>query len=416
MGSLGLVSCLGGVSPWSWRRVPCLDIMARVACVIDLPRSPPREMLEGVWAKVCEQGVDFVWCDTDVLGAVCRQTSHAQDHEEMAKVAIDACVEVWFALLDDKVVTEDEIMEPNEVDVKLSWRPMFGRDDGQVTPGTLGEPGVSAKSLVAAFGGGRDCSLSGFSIGHSADSHAKRVWVGLMAFQVTCQEAEATSVDAHVTLFYCKDQIASRLRPAIAKMEARVAKWDKQHFGGIVCEQYAQDWYAWVDILVRTPLHAALHNLVAAGVGDGRGLGIRKKPAFHLSFRASRWTTLTQKVDGGVSPDLGGVSPGVSPDHGGSSSDPPPLPPHPPPEPGGLSPDPGGLSPDDVFQPPPGLVPPPLTQVACPLTPHGGLSLDAVFQPPPGLPPPRYCRGPPPPPPPGYHQGQRAGLPIEEVD
>ena len=45
-------------------------------------------------------------------------------------------------------------------------------------------------------------------------------------------------------------------------------------FKGAANFEYATEWYAWLDILVQSPLHAALHSLVAAAVGDGRAYRI----------------------------------------------------------------------------------------------------------------------------------------------
>ena len=93
------------------------------------------------------------------------------------------------------------------------------------------------------------------------------------------------NVDAHITLIYIKLQpleIEERLR----RLETAIAKTQPMRWlaAGLFNEKFAVENYAWIDLLVNTPVHSTLHSMAA--IMHGGRLTWGTKASFHLSFRS----------------------------------------------------------------------------------------------------------------------------------
>ncbi len=145
-------------------------------------------------------------------------------------------------------------------------------------------PAWSAFQLAAMMGQRQDVWLETVELVHNLGYDGESAWVALA---VTCLRADKgahlTDVDAHVSLLYMRADIGSLptvladLQHALAAARKKTHLWRCQL---LFNEDYARDGYAWCDIIVHTPLHSTLHNMVNAG--------IRGKPPKHFAVKQAR--------------------------------------------------------------------------------------------------------------------------------
>ncbi len=143
-------------------------------------------------------------------------------------------------------------------------------------------PTWSALQLAAMMGQRHYVWLETVELVHNVAFDGKSAWVALT---VTCLRADngahLTNVDAHVTLFYVRAELerlpTADLQHALSTARKKPQLWRCQL---LFNEDYAQDGYAWCDIIVHTPLHSTLHNMVNAG--------IRGKPQRHFALKQAR--------------------------------------------------------------------------------------------------------------------------------
>ncbi len=106
-------------------------------------------------------------------------------------------------------------------------------------------------------------------------------------------------IDAHITLFYAQRPVMDSLDQVLLACNRALASFQKkerQHFTGRAkfCAEHAHTDYAWADISVHLPLHAACHAVANSRMQEYRNRvrdskwHFSYKAAFHLSFRT--WT------------------------------------------------------------------------------------------------------------------------------
>lgn len=106
-------------------------------------------------------------------------------------------------------------------------------------------------------------------------------------------------LDGHFTLMYVYKKALPELQAMLEGMEKRIsalAASSIERSGALMFhEELAQEYYAWADLLVASPLHGALHAVVAAGLQRRRSRsrnGLSLKLAFHLSIRTNANTRM----------------------------------------------------------------------------------------------------------------------------
>ena len=94
-------------------------------------------------------------------------------------------------------------------------------------------------------------------------------------------------LDCHITLCYA-DLPEAEMERRLDLLQERVRRVRQREWvgAGVFHEALAQDHYAWMDLLVATPIHQCLSRLAHEFSTDTRGNPCwRKRVAFHASFR-----------------------------------------------------------------------------------------------------------------------------------
>jgi len=243
-------------------------------------------MLQPIILEARGDSVDMCWVDGSMLAAFCAPSiTDPRASEQCSQLAHSYIMKTIFALLDSGLMQEDDIWEPYSAQVGLDWLPLglAGGDLANVAgglspsqcPGLHGAPGTNAMTLMHWFGNRDTAFLRQFRIVHRVSSDGQNIRIALAVGRVDNREYISRAVDGHITLFYGNERLLPVLNQVLQKLRERVETWgDFLSFKGAANFEYATEWYAWLDILVQSPLHAALHSLVAAAVGDGRAYRI----------------------------------------------------------------------------------------------------------------------------------------------
>ena len=212
------------------------------------------------------------------------------------------------AMLDAQLVMEEDMVEPDTFYVDESWRPLHAHalaepaaacladlaacppDSADCPPASAAcppglaacpealaacpqcpadRPVVNALTLVSMFGNREQAKVSGMGIVGNKSYDGKTIWVALAVSHLVNEHVTAKAVDGHVTLLYGQRGAVDYFDRVLENMRQhmRSKAWKSEEvFSAQAQWEYATEGYGWVDIIVHSPLHRALHVLVHAGL------------------------------------------------------------------------------------------------------------------------------------------------------
>lgn len=215
-------------------------------------------------------------------------------------------LQIYDVLLYEDLIDEDDIEEPQ----RLSMNGLPIMDGGMSPPMMedglpLPDGGASLNSIdVCKLLEEHVCRLGRLQIRYNRAWSGDSAWIGLCAREVILDGSMCPkvlhNVDGHITLLYLGKKELPMLETVVENLEKELARIDDSpcpsarfEFTCILNQEHAKENYAWCDILVRSALHGAVHNLVNHSVKQSLPRAWLKR-AFHYSVRQSQWTTLVQ--------------------------------------------------------------------------------------------------------------------------
>ena len=153
-----------------------------------------------------------------------------------------------------------------------------------------------ANTLAALLGSEESVFISRLSIGVRVQQDQSFAWVGLRVWEAQIGDAVIKNLDGHVTLMYVRSSAIPDIDALTAGFEYRLTKLVQSRDECRCLLKYRPEWaeenYAWGDVLVRSALHGALHAVVNEGIKrrDGRrsGLMLKKVPLHVFLFMSNR--------------------------------------------------------------------------------------------------------------------------------
>jgi hypothetical protein len=240
--------------------------------------------------EAAEDGVLLFGLDANVLvafGPQQRPEASTWDHDHACVVRRHVLL-LLDAMLEAQLVVEDELLEPDCFFVDEGWRPFGGRlldyspTSAACPPASVAcppgleavaacprVPDVNALTLVGLFGNREQAKVLGMGVVGNLSYDQKHMWVALAVGQVSNERFVAEAIDGHVTLLYGRGGAIAHFDRVLDNMRRHIRSkaWKKEKdFVAQAQWEYAEEVYAWVDILVQCPLHGALHALVHAGL------------------------------------------------------------------------------------------------------------------------------------------------------
>jgi len=270
----------------------------RVVLRVSLSRTPPLQAIKGILESAREAGATIHVEGKEVM-VIGGEVGEAGGEEGMEDRIL---LELYDMLLAEGLMDEEEIQEPQRlsmVGLPILDGGLSPPDGGEPAPGGLSPPEFSAIDvceLMAAHA----CKLAGLRIRSNRAWSGDSAWIGLCAREVILPDARLTNVDGHVTLFYLGktelpllDDIVRDLEDQLERVSA-VRGGDRWEFRSVLNAEYAQEGYAWCDIVAHSTLHGTLHHLVHLATSGrmSRQSRLWLKPAFHFSVARSQWTAL----------------------------------------------------------------------------------------------------------------------------
>ena len=105
---------------------------------------------------------------------------------------------------------------------------------------------------------------------HNIAYDQKSAWFALGIKRLHDGNWTASDADCHITLFYVSTKASVAVVERIAtSLKQRLSAWswaraaERFKFSAVFNEEFADENYAWADIIVHSALHGTLHSLVA---------------------------------------------------------------------------------------------------------------------------------------------------------